>query len=127
MIGSAVVAFEDGTATLNFDAHSRFGAEESISITGTQGTLRARDAICEAHDVTLHTKRGVARPVLTGKWFNDGFRGTMGELLCAIEENREPSNSARENLRGLEICFAAVKSAKTGRAQTPGKVRRLTK
>lgn len=127
MIGSAVVAFEGGTATLNFDAHSRFGAEESISITGTQGTLRARGAICEAHDVTLHTQRGVARPVLTGKWFNDGFRGTMGELLCAIEENREPSNSARENLRGLAICFAAVRSANTGRAQIPGQVRRLTK
>jgi hypothetical protein len=49
----------------------------------------------------------------------------MGELLCAIEENREPSNSARENLRSLAICFAAVKAADTGKAQTPGKVRRL--
>ena len=49
----------------------------------------------------------------------------MGELLCAIEKNREPSNSARENLRSLAICLAAVKSADSGRAQTPGQVRRL--
>ncbi len=125
MIGSTTVAFEGGTAALHFDAHSRFGPEESIVITGSEGTLRARGPICAAHDITLFTKRGFARPVLQGKWFNDGFRGTMGELLRAIEEDREPSNAARENLRSLEICFAAVKAADTGKAQTPGKVRRL--
>lgn len=126
MLGCANLLFENGTATLNFDAHSRFGAEESICITGTQGTLRARGAICAAHEVTLQTKRGIARPVLAGKWFNDGFQGTMGELLCAIEEKREPSNSARENLLSLALCFAALKSADSGRAQTPGQVRKLS-
>jgi predicted dehydrogenase len=125
MIGSAVIAFEGGTATLNFDAHSRFGAEESICITGSQGTLRACGPICAAHDVTLFTKRGFAKPELRGQWFNDGFRGTMGELLCAIEEDREPSNSARENLRSLAICFATVQAANTGKVQTPGKILRL--
>ena len=34
----------------------------------------------------------------------------MGELLCAIEEGREPSNSARENLFSLALAFAAVRS-----------------
>lgn len=125
MIGSATIAFAGGTATLNFDAHSRFGAEESLCISGSQGTLRARGPICAAHDVTVFTKRGFARPKFQGQWFNDGFRGTMGELLCAIEEHREPANSARENLRSLAICFAAVKAADTAKAQAPGKVRRL--
>jgi predicted dehydrogenase len=126
MIASAVVQFENGMATMNFDAHSRFGAQETICITGSAGTIRARGPVCAAHDLTLHTRRGCAKPDLQGKWFNDGFRGTMGELLCAIEENREPSNSARENLRSLALCFAAVKSADTGKAQIPGKVRRLS-
>jgi hypothetical protein len=49
----------------------------------------------------------------------------MGELLRAIEEKREPDNSARSNLRSLAVCFAAVKSADTGVAQVPGKVRIL--
>jgi predicted dehydrogenase len=126
MIGSAVIQFQNGTATMNFDAHSRFGPQETICITGSAGTLRASGPICAAHDLTLHTRRGCAKPVLEGKWFNDGFRGAMGELLCAIEEDREPSNSARENLRSLAVCFAAVKSADTGKAQIPGKVRRLS-
>jgi predicted dehydrogenase len=120
-----VVQFENGTATMNFNAHSRFGPQEALCITGSAGTIRARGPICAAHDLTLHTRRGCAKPKLEGKWFNDGFRGAMGELLCAIEENREPLNSARENLRGLALCFAAVKSADTGKAQIPGMVRRL--
>lgn len=48
---------------------------------------------------------------LEGAWFPDGFAGTMGELLSAIAEDREPSNSARHNLRSLELTLAAVKSA----------------
>jgi hypothetical protein len=35
----------------------------------------------------------------------------MGELLCAIEENREPENSAADNLKSLAIVLAAMKSA----------------
>lgn len=48
---------------------------------------------------------------LEGAWFPDGFGGTMGELLSAIAEDREPSNSARHNLRSLELTLAAVESA----------------
>ena len=50
-------------------------------------------------------------PRLKGAWFPDGFHGTMAELLSAIDENREPSNSARNNLASLALCFAAVASA----------------
>jgi hypothetical protein len=56
----------------------------------------------------------VARPRLTGAWFNDGFAGAMGELLCAIEDGREPLNSARGNLFSLKLCLAALRSAESG-------------
>lgn len=125
LIGTALVQFGDGVAALHFDAQSRFGTQESILITGSAGTFRAEGPICEAHRVTLRTAEGVARPVMRGKWFDDAFRGTMGELLCAIEENREPSNSAASTLPGLALCFASVASAKSGRSEVPGNVRRL--
>jgi glucose-fructose oxidoreductase len=54
------------------------------------------------------------RPLLTGSWFNDGFAGAMGELLCAIEDGCEPLNSARGNLLSLQLCQAAVRSVRTG-------------
>jgi hypothetical protein len=40
--------------------------------------------------VWLHTEAGAGRPFLTDSRLNDGFAGTMGELLCAIEYDREP-------------------------------------
>jgi hypothetical protein len=49
----------------------------------------------------------------------------MGELLCAIEENREPMNSARDNLKSLALCFAAIAAAHDGAAKRPGDVRKL--
>jgi predicted dehydrogenase len=125
MIGAATVVFDGGFGQLAFDAHSRFGPQERISVTGSEGTLRTEGPICAAHDLALFNRKGCARPKLQGKWFNDGFRGAMGELLCAVEENREPVNSARANLRSLEIAFAAIHSADTGKVQIPGKVRKL--
>jgi hypothetical protein len=75
--------------------------------------------------VTLQTARGVATPKLRGSWFDAGFHGAMAELLIAIEEGREPSHGARNNLKSLELCFAACASADTGKAAVPGEVRRL--
>ena len=68
---------------------------------------------------------GVLSASLVGRWFPDGFRGTMGELLRAIEEDREPYNSARHNLESLALCFAAVASAETGKPVKPGTIKRL--
>ena len=75
--------------------------------------------------VTLYTKRGVAKPKLRGTWFPDGFHATMAELLRSIEQDREPQNSARNNLPSLALCFAAVESADAGQPQVPGRIRRM--
>lgn len=48
---------------------------------------------------------------LDGQWFPDGFIATMAELMCAIEEKRDPTISGRDNLKTLELIFAAYKSA----------------
>ena len=84
------------------------------SIIGTEGTVSSRGPDLGVQSVELHTAAGVARPALKGTWFNDGFAGTMGELLCAIEERREPMNSARGNLASLRLCLAAVRASRTG-------------
>ena len=46
----------------------------------------------------------------------------MGELLCAIEENRRPWNNAKDNLESLQLCFAACASADKGGAVDPHNV-----
>ena len=73
----------------------------------------------------MTTEEGISQPVLTGTWFPDGFHGTMGELLCAIEAGRAPTHSARNNLKSLALCFAAVASAESGKPVAPGSVKSL--
>jgi predicted dehydrogenase len=75
--------------------------------------------VVESRAVELATADRTARAELQGRWFNDGFRGAMGELLCAIEDDREPANSGADNLRTVALCLAACRAADTGVPQTP--------
>jgi predicted dehydrogenase len=76
--------------------------------------MTAEGSAMATQTVELFTEAGVARPPLRGASFNDGFAGAMGELLCAIEEDREPLNSARDNLLSLKLCQAALHSVRAG-------------
>jgi regulator of PEP synthase PpsR (kinase-PPPase family) len=46
--------------------------------------------------------------------------------MCAIEENREPLNSARENLKSLALTFAAVYARRQQCEIEVGSVRALS-
>jgi predicted dehydrogenase len=125
LLGQALIEYEGGQASLAFDADTHFGPQDRTYVTGSAGTITSVGKDYQKQKVTLSTAKGYASPTLKGTWFPDGFHGTMGELLRSIEEKREPQNNARDNLRGLAVCFAAVKSADTGKPQVPGNVRRL--
>lgn len=56
-------------------------------------------------------------------WFPDAFTGTMAQLLCAIEQGREPEISGRDNLDTLALCEAVLLSAREHRAVTLEEVR----
>ena len=68
---------------------------------------------------------GIARPALEGTWFKQGFQGTMGALLAAVESGTPPLNAARGSLDALAMVFAAIASARTGMPVVPGAVRTL--
>jgi predicted dehydrogenase len=111
MMAHALVEYDRGQATLALNGVSQFGQSDRTVIVGTRGALHSSGPSLTEQEVTLFTAEGVAKPTLHGTWFTEGFHGTMGELLCAIEEGREPENSAARNLRSLALCFAAMKSA----------------
>jgi predicted dehydrogenase len=115
-LAHAAVELERGQATLSFHAGCVFGQEDRTSVAGSLGTIRSIGPSLTEQQVRLHTAAGVATPALEGSWFPDGFQGAMGELLCAIEQDRAPLNSARENLQSLALAFAALRSAECGRA-----------
>ncbi len=126
MLAQALIEFEGGQASLVFNANVTHGQEDRTFVAGTSGSIVSTGASLSDQTVTLYTEDGVAQPQLDGTWFREGFHGAMGELLCAIEEDRIPSNNARDNLRGLTLCFAAIASAIERRPMKTGDVRRLS-
>ncbi|MBL8796054.1 MAG: Gfo/Idh/MocA family oxidoreductase [Planctomycetia bacterium] len=51
-------------------------------------------------------------------WFPDAFAGTMAQLLCAMEEGKEPEISGRDNLETIALCEAVFRAAKEHRVTT---------
>ena len=49
-------------------------------------------------------------------WFPDAFVGPMAQLLCALEENREPEISGTDNLGTMALVDACYRSAEEHRA-----------
>ncbi|MDF2670364.1 MAG: oxidoreductase [Paenibacillus sp.] len=97
---------EDWYATFRFE-----GTEGVVK--GTNGALYnypvGREDTISFYSKALF-KNGLYTPELEGKWFPHAFMGTMGELMCAIEEDREPENSIEDNLKTLQMVFAAYRS-----------------
>ena len=125
LLGQAAIEFEEGQATLAFDAAVPYGSHEKTFLSGTEGVLHSYGAGNQDQTLFVTNSQGTWSPTLEGKWFPDGFHGTMGELLCAIEEKRPCVIDARDNLESLALCFAAIQSAETGQSVVPGSVRQL--
>lgn len=125
LLAQSLIEFDHAQASLSFDAETLYGPLDRTVIVGSAGSFVSTGADLKTQQATLVTAGGVFQPQLKGRWFPDGFAGTMGELLCAIEEGREPSHSAADNLKSLALCFAAVASSETHVAKVPGEVRTI--
>lgn len=126
MLAQAIIDFDEGQAALAFNGGVEFGQRDCTFLAGSRGALASSGPSLSEQRVTLHTIEGRASPALEGTWFREGFMGAMGELLCSLEEEREPTNNARDNLNSLALCFAAIASAESGGVpQRPGEIERL--
>jgi predicted dehydrogenase len=125
LLGQALIEFDDAQVSLAFDADTRFGQQDRSYLAGSLGSISSIGSGNREQTLTISTAAGSAVPTLHGCWFPDGFHGTMGELLCSIEERRQPTINAADNLRSLALCFAAVASAERHEPLVPGAVSRL--
>lgn len=115
-LAGVVISYEDALVTLAFNAHTLRGCSDSITVIGTQGTMSTVGPGLNEHaKLDLFTEEGNCTVDLEGSWFQQGFQGTMAELVSAIEQDRVPYNNAADVLPGLDLCFAAMKSADEGR------------
>jgi predicted dehydrogenase len=128
LLAQAMIKYDGAQASLVFDAFTKYGPLDRTYLAGTKGSITSTGVSLSKQKVTLYSAKGYGSPKLRGTWFPDGFHGSMAELLRSIEEKREPSHSARDNLKSLAVCFAAVASADAGgQPMIPGKIRRMPK
>lgn len=105
------IACDDGTSVAIQGTGNEPVADagQPFVVHGSEGAIRG--TINGDEYVELARSGMTTRYALEGAWFPDGFAGTMGELLLAVAEDREPENSTRHNLLPLELTLAAVRSA----------------
>lgn len=125
LLGQVLIDFDNAQASMTFDAMVRHAPEDRTYVAGTKGVVQSIGSGHQDQKVRVTTDDGPYEPELSGKWFSDGFRGTMGELLSSIAAKRACTIDGRDNLHSLALCFAAIKSAETGMPYMPGSVRRL--
>jgi predicted dehydrogenase len=125
LLAQVLVEFPHGQAALLFDGNTRQGQRDRTIITGSDGTLESHGPDLGTQELTWWSSAGFARPRLEGTWFNDGFAGTMGALLQAIETGTPPLHDARDNLTSLALAFAAIASSRRGTPVEPASVTSL--
>ena len=97
-------------------------------IEGSEGTIKGShqwNLMMPKDGVEVLSKQGPEawlRPMLTAQFPEAGFRGSMGELMQAITEDREPLNSGEDNLTTLQLVFGALTSAAEQRAVDPSEL-----
>jgi predicted dehydrogenase len=115
-LASVIIEYPETQVRMSFNGHCTNGEEDTTTIVGTAGTLRSRGpGLNDQPNMEIHLQNGSTHIPLKGNWFESGFQGTMSELLCSIEEDRDPYHSARNNFKTLELCFAAEKSSELGK------------
>lgn len=140
LIGNISITYPAGHATIHLDGTVNAGVSHRTYVAGSERSCESRgpnepwEADQEAprrfpwerEQLTIFDRSGSFTPELVGAWDPNGFVGAMGELQCAIEEDREPVHSARDNLETMAICLAACASAVDGDCKRPGEDRRLS-
>jgi len=115
----AEIAYDSGaSAVVRGVGHSRTRTPgHPFWVHGTEATIRGN--VLGDDFLELETSGRKQRYLLEGSWYPDGFAATLGELMAAVEEDREPFNSARHNLLSLAMTLAAVESAERDGAAIP--------
>jgi predicted dehydrogenase len=120
-IAQYVLHYDDGFWATSLDDGTNWSSDYAITFRfqGTDASIKGEIGFPHGRHSTLSfQRRGEEHwetPAFTRQWFPDAFSATMGELLEALEEEREPSNSGRDNLATMRCVFAAYRSVEEQR------------
>lgn len=114
-----LVDFPKAQASLRFRGSSHFAEEAGYRIEGTAGVITHTGGYLGGTRVSVTTAAGTEEIELEGSWFANGMHGSMSELLKAREAGAAPTNDAATVLASLQLCYAALQSARDLRTVDP--------
>lgn len=133
-----ILEYENGMRAASWDdvwaGPAREGAESDIYIRwrveGTDGMARGTIGWPEypqlapsTLDFTTNKKPGYwFQPRWKEAWFPDAFVGPMAQLLCALEDGKEPEIGGRDNLGTMALVDACYRSVAEHRAVSPAEI-----
>ena len=119
-----LMVYPTARAGIRFRGSAPRAESGSYRIEGTHGVIRHSGTSLGGESVLIDGAAGSVAVNLAGDWWSNGMTGTMAELMTAIDEQRQPRNSAQSSLPGLALCFAAMQSIRTQQPVDAGAVRR---
>lgn len=123
-IASVLIDYGDAHVTISMRASARHEDSGTAHVVGTLGSAVLSGTALGAPRVDIRAEQPEQVEV-SGSWFPDALIGSMSELLRAVESGGTPSTEPGSSLRGLELCFAAIHSARLGAPVDPVSVRGL--
>ena len=116
-LASTIFDFGESQATVSMNATAEGFFGHGTRIVAERGVISAVRDTPRSQSVVVRTGTGDYSPRLEGAWMPDGFIGAMTEFLAAIEEDREPEHSGRDNLVTLDLTLQAIAAARAAQAQ----------
>jgi predicted dehydrogenase len=126
-----ILEYGDGLRAVSIDnCYSWADGRIQWRVEGTEGIAKGTigwpdypDGSPSTIEWTTRAMGGVwERPTWDARWFPQAFKGTMAQLMRAIQEDTEPEISGRTTIGTMALVEAAYRSAAEGRAVSPVEV-----
>jgi len=117
---TAVIHFRGGCHVSMVDSNAATPGRPEVQecdVDGSAGSIHLRIseprsfAYWLAKEIEGEKDAPLHAPKLEGVWYPDGFAGSMGDFLQAVEKGVEPSVSGRRNLGTMALVDACYRSA----------------
>lgn len=127
-----VLEYESTLRAYIHDEHHNIGGKEDwygfYRVEGTEGIVKGSlgslfgfpTGVPDRIEVMTHDRWHT--PTLEGGWFPDAFLGPMASLMASLQTGDPPLTSGEDNLRTLQLVFAAYKSMEQKRAVSPDEI-----
>ena len=116
-----LIDYEAAQASLVLRGASTAGEEGRYRVAGTAGVLAATGPALGGNVVRFTAPEGAVDVPLQGHWFREGFAGTMGELLRAIEDGDTPANARADRAGRPAALLRGRRLGPDGRGGGPGR------